>query len=1173
MSGWSWRSKETFGDKSVNSEGGEVEKPAADATPKPKQKSIWEDDNESWWSEFDDSRSKRVTGFSGGSSTYKAYSYDDAFDDSDSRWYKKNSFRYGGYQDYSPSRLFRNSFSTFRSSYESADNELKNKAIQALRTLTRNANTVADKSAKITYNVQFGDGASGNGAEDRLGVSTGKQQTHTIFVSPDNLAKTDTDDATDAAIDALTGFVLLRVQIAQGVEKDVLDEVNATAMSAMPVKLAGLMTSGAMSKEDAAAAAEAYANDYAAGMLAKSLLTRLARRSVVKDWGGFAPYFVRHAKQFAAVREKLENKDGTASVEMLSAQIAYNFLIDEEQLPIDKPIEDIVTKHLGDELTAEDILPACRKLVADIREYLRSEGKPEAGQIEQALNEIFDSLSDDNAKSEAEAKSSLENQLDSIADFMDEMFNQAAASESAAEMTAAAKDSQAVTDKLSAMRFLEKLKDTIDTLADSMANSAQVGMSKSGMTGSASYQQSMIDSQLAHYGLRSQSLMKEYGVTADITSDKNPIDQTSEESVRESILKNVANTKEFVKQATEALKAAAKDVKKAVADELQETKEKLRETLERLAAAEQRARTLAEETKQLAIKHPTADPINTGMAQAVESTVAQQELLTKRLAEIDSTLKRISRARGQTALQNMASQSRSAANDARAAIRNAAWDCTNTESAAMNAFMNSGLSEYSNAKAVADRNEKEFQLDKKWHETAKDAFFRHGAEEQLDFASALLDQAHRELLQLLLQQLTARKRAASDDDDDDEGTNELPESLRKMTPEQRKLMDNAAKHLGLSATKLLELLKNMSRGRTGNAKAADIGKQIREKLIEPAAALSPVDEQLFGERVKNTVNLLTGNALDQIHDEATHSVEEEFVAYLSHNDAKPTIRVVKPDSRLLSSSKHIVRGIKKANRGAIERIRDALSFQSNKRSGEVHGLLSGDLDEGSLHKLQYDSEHIWSQKTLTRLPDVAVGILVDQSGSMATGYKIEHAREMCVVLAEAVKQVPGVHLHIYGHTANRGGGNSELQLFEHYSSTGDSRSADLSQLGSIAALSNNYDGYAIKETAKRLSLDPAKKKYLFIIADGLPHGTGYCGKEAEKHVKSVCSFVRTKLKISTYAFGVGVSSHSDIAQFTSQYGENNTVFISNVKQALPKIVRFLRHVLQKEKTLVDASAD
>jgi cobalamin biosynthesis protein CobT len=138
-------------------------------------------------------------------------------------------------------------------------------------------------------------------------------------------------------------------------------------------------------------------------------------------------------------------------------------------------------------------------------------------------------------------------------------------------------------------------------------------------------------------------------------------------------------------------------------------------------------------------------------------------------------------------------------------------------------------------------------------------------------------------------------------------------------------------------------------------------------------------------------------------------------------------------------------------------------------------LLSGDLDEGSLHKLQYDSEHIWSQKTIAKLPDVAVGILVDQSGSMSCGGKIDNAREMCIVLAEAVKQINGVHLHIYGHTANQGGA-SDLTLFEHYSSYGDAKAADLTNLGAIAAYSNNYDGYAIKEAAKRLNLDPAKRK-------------------------------------------------------------------------------------------------
>jgi hypothetical protein len=63
------------------------------------------------------------------------------------------------------------------------------------------------------------------------------------------------------------------------------------------------------------------------------------------------------------------------------------------------------------------------------------------------------------------------------------------------------------------------------------------------------------------------------------------------------------------------------------------------------------------------------------------------------------------------------------------------------------------------------------------------------------------------------------------------------------------------------------------------------------------------------------------------------------------------------------------------------------------------------------------------------------------------------------------------------------------------------------------------------------------------------------------------------LDISTYAFAVGNNSVNERKRFEAQYGKTNVVFISTVRQALPKIVRFLRNALQKEKTLVDISAD
>jgi nitric oxide reductase activation protein len=103
--------------------------------------------------------------------------------------------------------------------------------------------------------------------------------------------------------------------------------------------------------------------------------------------------------------------------------------------------------------------------------------------------------------------------------------------------------------------------------------------------------------------------------------------------------------------------------------------------------------------------------------------------------------------------------------------------------------------------------------------------------------------------------------------------------------------------------------------------------------------------------------------------------------------------------------------------------------------------------------------------------------------------------------------------------------------------------------------------------AKRLAQDEAKRKYLFVIADGLPSGFGYGGDTANKHVASVCTFVRDRLKIGTYAFAVGVPpSHSK--QFQNQYGTKNVVFVDKVMKCLPQIVRFLRNTLQQERKLV-----
>lgn len=1131
----------------------------------------------SWWNEFE----REPT--SDASETEKEdadrYSYREAFDDSDSRWYRRNSFDYSRYSDYSPSRLFRSTFrstsigfSAGLSSYSSsADNELKNKAIRALRVLTRNANTVADKSAKISYVVRFSDGIDTNQpvAESVVGKS-GKQQEQVIFISPNDVAKATTPDEDDAAIDALTGFVLLRVQIAQSVPKTVLDDLNGTAMTTLPAKIASIAANKALrTPEEAKLTAATHTDIYSAGLIAKNLLTRISRRGVVQDWGGFAPYFVRHAKKFAAIREKLTEAGAVESVELLSAQIAYNMLADDSQIPMAKEVEAIVEKHLSAEIPYEDVLSTCQLLVFDLRAYLtaKSEEQPPAGELESAMEELFNELAAENSASEDEeaADAGMRDNLEGLASLFDNMYESAEQNKQENRYGETAAPHSSASNNAAQLQFMDKARDAVATALENLENGRKDGtgepVSPARLLNDLLYQQSMLDSGFIYAARRCGDLLKKHGIVSDdIRAANNPPDKRSDAGIQESYDKYAQKLEETLKKLDAAIKAETNSLRDQIKAAMAELAKHMAAEEKQLKEFIERAAELAEKSAKLASQHAHGPAVD-GVAQQVRSQLAS---LTAKLADDREKLEqtdKLNRVRSPGSLRKAADNLTRAASAASYVVANALTSIQHsTGSAAMRNFVYEAASAYG---AAVKSGRSVYKLPNRWHAEAIERVMTGDVPEEVDFESSVVSAAHKDLLDKLIKKLTANGKAS------------LPSSVRSSdTPaEQKEIIKRAASAMGMDPSDLLAMLHKIheaaSYGRT-NPQANKLGKDIEEKIVQLAEANSPVDEELFGKEVSNTTSLV-GESVVGVNDEALNRAEEEFVAYLSHNEARPIIKVKKPPKRGPDIVSRTLM-IKKKNRVAIEGIRNALRFQSDKRLGEVHGLLSGDLDEGSLHKLQYDSEHIWSQKTIAKLPDVAVGILVDQSGSMSCGGKIDNAREMCIVLAEAVKQINGVHLHIYGHTANQGG-SSDLTLFEHYSSYGDAKAADLNNLGAIAAYSNNYDGYAIKEAAKRLSMDPAKRKYMFIIADGFPAGSGYGGESAEKHVTSVCSYVRTKLDISTYAFAVGNNSENERKRFEAQYGKTNVVFISTVRQALPKIVRFLRNALQKEKTLVDMSAD
>ena len=1077
-------------------------------------------------------------GYSGGS-----YRYDDTIDDSDEHWYRKNSFRYGKHADYSPSSLFRSAFSRVYSSGD--DNEAKNKAIRALRNLTRSANTIVDKSTgvKNEFAVQFSAGADTNGTIAKLN----DEKQRVVFVSPDELLAAKTTEEEDATVDALTGFVLLRVQMAQDVAVEVIDQINRTGSHLAGVKIAaqfakiGGPSLATAKTETLHAMSSAAVDEYLAGMLAKSMLMRLSRRKVVLNWGGFAPYFIRHAKKFAAVKEHLEA--APLSVESVVGKLGYNMLADEEQIAVDKAFEDLADKHLGAEIPVPELLATCKKLVDDIREALTAHSEAAPGEMEAALNEMLDKAiaAQDDGKSDTSA---LEEYLEK---FTKGMLDATESGDGIKEKdTAADPKMRDLTERLRSATSMghmlkalsaeidraEKLLEETKSENPSVAESAKMALQH-------------VRSNIKHM-LRSRPQATQALRDAGFNDEINEISAaTGDEKVAAEDIKALKEkTEQFLKKAEKFIKARREALKKETTESVGGIKERLEEINATSLKAHEDLLKLRDEL--VASKAADAETRNAAyallntMSEMIKRVTDRVTALQPEIAKADKTL---ASARSTATMETSHKLARNALSQVMNQLRHVSvhgaggygWYGV---SGMIQDLMRELTSRYGYPSAKSrDEMVKEVIEAVVNKKSVSPAAYAAG------MAAGAAGSAFDELEEM---------ESSHDEDDDDEDEAEDEEE------------DDDDIDLGVDKAtlqRMRELRASVRNAGLNIAAAESLGSAAAEKLRQIQDEASPVDGELFGDTVSAKTKILDSESIGRVNDEARNAPEEEYIAYLSHNSVKPKVGLGKEGSAVYRGSRiAVVKEVRSKHRGSIERVRNALQFQSGKRTAENFGLRSGDLDEGSLHKLGYDCDNIWSQKTISKLPDVAVGILVDQSGSMS-GRKIENARTMCIILAEALKKIAGVRLYVYGHTANNGG--HDLTIYEHYTPA----STDLTALGGITSHSNNYDGYAIKDVAKRLALDSAKRKYLFVIADGLPSGHGYGGETAEKHVTSVCKFVRDRLKMGLNAFAVGVAEYQQPA-FKRQYGDDHVVFINDIMKCLPQIVRFLRNTLQKERKLV-----
>ena len=258
--------------------------------------------------------------------------------------------------------------------------------------------------------------------------------------------------------------------------------------------------------------------------------------------------------------------------------------------------------------------------------------------------------------------------------------------------------------------------------------------------------------------------------------------------------------------------------------------------------------------------------------------------------------------------------------------------------------------------------------------------------------------------------------------------------------------------------------------------AADI-ERILDQMAEKAAC-----EELETERIRElneaAQSISYGNIHEGVHMRVNRiaSVDEELVD--QYNEISGT---------LITISRQLQRSLVK-------------QLQENRRGGKQTGLVMGRrLDTHAL--CRNDGKIFYSNKLPNEIPELAVGLLLDESGSMCSCDRCTYARAAAIILYDFCESL-GIPVMVYGHSTGYYDGHGSVELYSYAEFDGFDQD-DKYRLMDISARGSNRDGAALRYVAENLVKRPETVKLLILVSDGQPADFGYGGSAAEEDLRGI----------------------------------------------------------------------
>lgn len=162
-----------------------------------------------------------------------------------------------------------------------------------------------------------------------------------------------------------------------------------------------------------------------------------------------------------------------------------------------------------------------------------------------------------------------------------------------------------------------------------------------------------------------------------------------------------------------------------------------------------------------------------------------------------------------------------------------------------------------------------------------------------------------------------------------------------------------------------------------------------------------------------------------------------------------------------------------------------------------------------------DQRFYANKKQPENLPEMAISVLVDMSGSM-NGPRMEAAKRAAIMLQDFCAGL-SIPCMVAGHNTAATRGDIKYVVFSDFHNITKANRLSLAEMRPGGC---NRDGMAIEISSALLAKRPERIKMLFVISDGQPNDGNYGGSEAAKDIQSIIKRYQKK-DIETFAVAIG----------------------------------------------------